>query len=101
MCGWQDVLYPPPGGHQLFAQAVGQAWCLACGGVAVGDTCSLVCCYCAQHWYLAHQCLELLHQNDQLLVLLLHCTLLLLQLYQFVVCAPAEVQVQLQFLYHG
>lgn len=86
----------------MFAQALGQAWCLACGGVAVGDTCSLICGRCAQHWYLAHQCLELLHQNDQVLVFLLHCTLLLLQLDQlFVVCAPAEVQLQLQFLYRG
>lgn len=55
-----------------------------------------------QRWYFAHPCLELLHQNDQVLVLLLHCTLLLLQLEQlFVVCAPAEVQVQLQCLYRG
>lgn len=86
----------------MLAQAVGQAWCLACGGVAVGNTCSLVCGCCARHLYLAHQCLELLHQNDQVLLLLLHCTLLLLQLDQsFVVCAPAEVQVQLQCLYCG
>lgn len=86
----------------MFAQALGQAWCLACREVAVGDTCSLVCGHCAQHWYLAHQCLELLHQNDQVLVFLLHCTLLFLQLDQlFVVCAHAEVQVQLQCLYGG
>lgn len=102
MCGWQDVLYPRLGGHQVFAQALGQAWCLACSEVAVGDTCSLVCRCCAQRWYLAHQCLELLHQKDQVLVLLLHCTLLFLQLDQlFVVCAHAEVQIQLQCLYGG
>lgn len=98
---------PSPGGagHQQFAQT----GCLARDGIAaggtwprMGDSCSLACGRCAQQRYLAHHRLVLLHQKDQLLVLLLHCTLLLLQPDQpLAVHAPAEVQVQLQSLYRG
>lgn len=104
---------PSPGGGWSPAvctgRAVGQAWCLDHDGMAVGgtwprvgDSRSLACGRCAQQQYLAHHCLVLLHQKDQVVVLLLHCTLLLLQLDQpLAVRAPAEVQVQLQCLYRG